>query len=296
MSVYEKITEKILEQLEQGTVPWRKPWHTSLPKNLVSRKPYRGINVLMLGMQGYASAYWATFRQVAKLGGTVRKDEHGTLVVFTSRFEVVDKETGEEKEIPFLKSYVVFNLAQTSGISTPAEEQKAPVSPIAKCEEVVTGMADKPSIDFDGGSRAYYSPLSDSIHLPAQAKFESAEGYYGTLFHELVHSTGNAKRLARKGVAQVSGFGSESYCQEELVAEIGAAFLCGTTGIETRTLENSASYIAGWLKSLKDDKKLVVVAAAQAQRAVDYICGEPTSTCHSVSDLVVPVINLERNK
>lgn len=273
MNVYEKITEQILAQLERGTVPWRKPWRTSLPKNLVSGKPYRGINVVMLGMQGHESAYWATFRQVEKLGGAVKKGEHGTLVVFTNWFEVVDEKTGEEKEIPFLKSYVVFNLAQTTGIEVPAEEQKAPVSPITRCEEVVAGMADAPRIGFDGGGRAYYSPLTDSIHLPAQTKFESAEGYYGTMFHELVHSTGHAKRLARKGVAQVSGFGSESYSQEELVAEIGAAFLCGTTGVDTGTDENSASYIAGWLKSLKDDKKLVVVAAAQAQRAVDYITG-----------------------
>ncbi len=124
-------------------------------------------------------------------------------------------------------------------------------------------------------SRAYYSPLTDSVHLPMQTKFESAEGYYGTLFHELVHSTGHAKRLARKGVVDITGFGTESYSQEELVAEIGAAFLCGTTGVDTGTVENSASYIAGWLKSLKDDKKLVVVAAAQAQRAVDYITGSP---------------------
>jgi len=273
MNVYEKITEQILAQLERGTVPWRKPWRTSFPKNLVSGKPYRGINVLMLGVQGYESAYWATFRQVEKLGGTVKKGEHGTLVVFTNWFEVMDKETGEEKEIPFLKSYVVFNLAQTTGIEVPAEEQKAPVSPIARCEEVVSGMADKPRIGFDGGSRAYYLPLTDSVHLPAKTKFESTEGYYGTLFHELVHSTGHAKRLARKGVIDVAGFGSESYSQEELVAEIGAAFLCGTTGIDTGIVENSASYIAGWLKSLRDDRKLVVVAAAQAQRAVDYING-----------------------
>lgn len=273
MNVYEKITEQILAQLEKGTVPWRKPWRTALPKNLVSGKPYRGINTLMLGVQGFGSAYWATFRQAEKLGGTVKKGEHGTLVVFTNWFEVVDKKTGEEKEVPFLKSYVVFNLAQTTGIEAPAEEQKAPVSPIALCEEVVSGMADKPRIGFDGGSRAYYSPLTDSVHLPAQTRFESAEGYYGTLFHELVHSTGHAKRLARKGVAQVSGFGTESYSQEELVAEIGAAFLCGTNGIDTGNVENSASYIAGWLKSLKDDRKLVVVAAAQAQRAVDYITG-----------------------
>jgi antirestriction protein ArdC len=273
MNLYEKITEQILAQLERGTVPWRKPWRTSLPKNRISGKPYRGINFLMLGMQAYESAYWATFRQVAKLGGAVKKGEHGTLVVFTNWFEVVDKETGEEKEIPFLKSYVVFNLAQTTGIEAPAEEQKAPVSSIARCEEVVSGMADKPRIGFDGGGRAYYSPVTDSIHLPAQARFESTEGYYGTLFHELVHSTGHAKRLARKGVTDITGFGTESYSQEELVAEIGAAFLCGTTGVDAGTVENSASYIAGWLKSLRDDKKLIVVAAAQAQRGVDYIIG-----------------------
>jgi antirestriction protein ArdC len=273
MNVYEKITNQIMEQLEQGTVPWRRPWRSRFPRNLVSNKTYRGINVLMLGMSGHESAYWATFRQIDKLGGSVKKGEHGTCVVFTSRFEVVDKESGKGKEIPFLKGYVVFNLAQTTGIEAPEEEKGGFVSPIAKCEKVVSGMTDRPSIDFDGGDKSYYVPSVDRIHLPTQTAFESAEGYYSTLFHELVHSTGHAKRLARKGVAQVSGFGSESYSQEELVAEIGAAFLCGTTGIENQTIANSSSYIEGWLKSLKDDRKLVVVAAAQAQKAVDWISG-----------------------
>jgi antirestriction protein ArdC len=273
MSIYQRITNTIIEHLENGTIPWRRPWKSSLPKNLVSGKTYRGINLLVLGLACRSSAYWATFRQINKLGGAVRKGERGTQVVYTNFFEVTDEETGKEKKVPFLKSYTVFNLDQTTGIEPPEEELGAtPITPIDSCALIVGKMADKPTIDFDGGGRAFYVPSVDAIHLPMTACFESAESYYSTLFHELVHSTGHSSRLAREGVTERTGFGSEDYSHEELIAEIGSAFLCGKAGIEARTVENSASYIAGWLKSLRDDVKLVVIAAAQAQKAVDYIC------------------------
>jgi antirestriction protein ArdC len=274
MSVYEKITQGIIEQLEQGTVPWRKPWRSTLPKNLVSQKPYRGINTVVLAMHGRTSPYWATFRQIKKAGGSVRKGERGTHIVFTNWFKVEDEETGEERQLPFLKSYTVFNLDQTTGIEVQDEEPPMPITPIERCEEIARAMPPGPTIRHNGGSSAFYRPPTDSVHLPLRDNFGSAEGYYSTLFHELVHSTGHQSRLARKGVTEITGFGTDAYSNEELVAELGAAFLCGRTGIAPHTLENSAAYIDNWLSKLKSDKKLVVIAAAQAQKAVDFICDE----------------------
>ena len=278
MSVYEKITQGIIEQLEQGTVPWRKPWRSTLPKNLVSEKPYRGINTIVLTMRGRTSPYWATFRQIKKAGGSVRKGERGTRIVYTNWFEVEDDETGVERKIPFLKEYVVFNLDQATGIEVQEDEPPAPITPIEQCEEVARAMPSPPTIRHDGGSSAFYRPPTDSVHLPIMDSFESAEGYYSTLFHELVHSTGHGSRLARKGVTEITGFGTDEYSNEELVAELGAAFLCGRTGIAPQTIENSAAYIDNWLAKLRSDKKLVVIAAAQAQKAVDLICDEGRPT------------------
>ncbi|MFA5762786.1 MAG: zincin-like metallopeptidase domain-containing protein [Bacilli bacterium] len=281
MNLYEVITDKIVKALEQGTVPWRKPWKTTAPKNAVTKKLYRGINVLLLGMGQYGSPHWATFRQIASMGGSVKKGEHGTLVVYSSRFKVQDRKTGEEKELPFLKQYSVFNLEQTNGIELPDERSANPVMPIGRCEKIVGSMPKPPSIALDGGSRAFYRPITDSVSLPLQRCFESAEEYYSTLFHELVHSTGHSSRLARKGVAEAVNFGSDTYGNEELIAEIGAAFLCGQAGIDCKTLDNSAAYVAGWLKTIRADKKIVVIAAAQAQKAVDYISSNPTTSAES---------------
>lgn len=272
MSVYETVTNQIIEQLEKGVVPWQKSWKTPIPKNIVSKKPYRGINLLVLGLSPFSSAYWATFRQIKKMGGSVRKGEKSTRVYYVNWVKVEDRRTGDEKEVPFLKQYCVFNIAQTEGLEIEEENHGAPVSPMEKCEQILSVMPNMPVIDLMGGGRAYYHPATDSIHLPSLSAFQSAEAYYGTLFHELVHSTGHAKRLAREGIVASNGFGSEVYSKEELIAELGASFLCSEGDIIGKTIDASASYIAGWLKALKNDKKLIVVAAAQAQRAVDYIC------------------------
>ncbi len=290
MDVYKRITQRIIEQLEQGTVPWRKPWRSTLPKNLVSQKHYRGINAIVLAMTDHSSPFWATFRQINKMGGSVRKGERGTNVVYINWFEIDDEETGKEKKIPFLKEYCVFNIDQATGVNVPEEEPVTPITPIEKCEQITSAMNDPPDIEFNGGSRAFYRPRTDSVHLPNKTCFESAEGYYSTLFHELVHSTGHEKRLARKGVNESTSFGSEKYSQEELVAEIGAAFLCGRTGIDNRTVENSASYIDNWLSVLKSDKKLMMIAAAQAQKAADFIFALDRT---NEAD---PVINREKGK
>jgi antirestriction protein ArdC len=269
---YDRITDRITALLEQGTVPWHKPWkaRTCLPRNLVSQRPYRGINVFLLIAMMYESPFWLTFRQVSQLGGSVRKGEKACPVVFWKQLKIEDKESQEPKKIPLLRFYHVFNVAQCDGLKSP-EPVPAVESNIVKPEEIVAGMPQPPVIKH-GMTHAYYSPREDYVGLPARERFERTEGYYATLFHELIHSTGHENRLKRfTGSAQLAQFGSDPYSKEELVAEMGAAFLCGHAEIGERTIDNSAAYLKGWLEQLKNDKTLIVQAAAQAQRAADFI-------------------------
>lgn len=280
-SVAELITEQIITRLEAGTIPWRKPWTplagNGSPRNLVSGKPYRGINVLLLACQPFASPYWLTFKQAQDKGGTIRKGEKGTAVVFWNWVEVEDSETGAEKNIPFMRHYTVFNLEQTEGIEGPctAEATEKPFSPIQAAENIIAAMPQRPDIRHIG-TRAYYKPAFDFVNMPPQATFHQEEGYYCTLFHELAHATGHASRLARKGVTEPTTFASHEYSKEELIAELAAAFLCAETGIEQTTIDNSAAYIQSWLRELKNDKTLVIFAAGQAQRATDFIMDRMT--------------------
>jgi antirestriction protein ArdC len=273
-NVYEIVNNRILELLEQGTVPWRKPWNaaTGMPKNLSSKKEYRGVNVFLLSCMPYSSPYWLTYKQATEKGGKVRKGEKSTLVVFWKLLAA--GETGETEatgKVPLLRYYNVFNLEQCEGIETPDPgETVNQFDPIDKAADIISGMPLKPEVKY-GGNRAYYSPVLDYIQLPHLHTFESPEEYYNTMYHELVHSTGHANRLGRKSILESFYFGSHEYSKEELVAEMGAAFLSGYSGIENRTIENSAAYIKGWLSALKGDKKLLVLAAAQAQKAADYI-------------------------
>jgi antirestriction protein ArdC len=278
---YDRITDRITTLLTQGTVPWHKPWkaRTWLPRNFVSQKPYRGINVFLLLAMSYESPFWLTFRQATALGGSVRKGEKACPVVFWKQLKVEDKESGEQQRIPLLRFYHVFNVTQCDGLKTRTEPVQATESIISKPEDIVAGMPQPPVVKH-GMTRAYYSPHYDCVGLPARERFHTGDGYYATLFHELVHSTGHEKRLKRSTLTESAGFGSNPYCKEELIAEMGAAFLCGQAEIVERTIDNSAAYIKGWLEQLQSDKTLIVQAAAQAQRAADFILGtsfvEPT--------------------
>jgi len=285
MDVYQIITDRIIDMLEKGTVPWQKPWEQGIPTNLVTKKPYRGINVFLLATQRFKSPYWMTFRQVSNLGGSVKAGAKATPVVFwkllskegKSETEKLDSEKAERGEtIPLLRYYSVFNLEQTTGINIPAELEKV-FSPIQECEQIVAGMPNRPQIQHLE-SRAYYHPEKDYINMPDPESFEEPEKYYSTIFHELTHSTGHATRLSRTGITDLCPFGETNYSKEELVAEMGAAFLCGTAGIANSTIDNSASYISTWLNRLSNDKKLLICAAAQAQRATDYILGRSKLT------------------
>jgi antirestriction protein ArdC len=282
--VYQYITDKILEELENGCVPWHKPWKSSsdgirVPTSFVSKKAYRGVNTFLLALArfkaGYDSNYWLTFKQVQALGGSI-KGHKSEMVVFWKLLEKPAETSTPEKDtdyIPMLRYYRVFNLDQVSGINKPVLDNFPSFEPIEAAEEIANRYQNDIEVTH-GGSRAYYQPVNDSIRMPDKASFESPEAYYSTLFHEFTHSTGHKMRLNRAGITETHYFGDEIYSKEELVAEMGAAMLCGVLGIENKTIKNSASYIQSWLDKLKDDKKLVVHAAANAQRASDFILGQ----------------------
>jgi antirestriction protein ArdC len=285
--VYDIVTEKVLAALEAGTVPWHKPWTgtgAGMPTNLVSKKAYRGINVFLLSLAamegGYESPYWLTYKQAQAKGGNVRKGEHSTLITFWKRLDPRDEvqPDGTTKVVtPMLLRYFrVFNVEQCDGVDYPRPEKiESDWDPIAEAESVVSGYlgADGAPTFRSGGDRASYPPSRDLVGMPSRDAFEGGKAYYSTMFHELTHSTGHASRLARKDLLESHSFGDASYSREELVAEMGAAMLSAVVGIEQATVGQSAAYVGHWLNVLRGDHKLVVQAAAQAQRAADRIRG-----------------------
>ena len=267
-TVYEIVTERIIEKLKQGEIPWRRPWNAYPAVNWVTQKPYRGINQLLLDPGEYA-----TWNQVKKAGGRVKKGAKSHMVTFWKLIEVKNEdEEGVVETIPFLRYYRVFNIKDCEGIESKRKVETFDHDPIERAEEIKEGYRDCPPITFAPGS-AFYRPADDAISIPELQEFDQVEEFYSTLFHEMIHSTGHKKRLGRHGILNVAAFGSHEYSKEELVAEIGAAMLCGLAGIEQETLDNSAAYVQGWLKKLEGDSKFIVSAASQAQKAADYITG-----------------------
>ena len=284
--IYDLITDRIIALLEQGVIPWRKSWDAAsgAPRNLVSAKPYRGINAMLLASLGFSSPWFLTFNQAKSLGGAIRRGAHGFPVVFWKFLEAAagpdgeEERTGSKDRVPLLRYYTVFNLDQTEGIPAekiPAQESRR-FDPIEACQRIVDGMPQRPEIRHTTEARAYYRPSTDSVTMPLRESFHTAAEYFSTLYHELTHSTGALNRLARKSLADWAPFGTADYSREELVAEMGAGFLCAHAGIESATLENSAAYIRSWLQVLMDDRRAVIVAAGQAQKAADFILGGST--------------------
>lgn len=279
-SPYDIVTERIIQALQAGVIPWRKPWRgrDQLPCNAISKRPYHGINLLLLSLMPYTDHRWLTMRQANDLGGHVRAGEHSSIAVFWKRLLVEEEEEGQRPKkgsIPLLRFYQVFNAEQCVGLDLPVlndwnEDLKARNE---QAEEVIRGMPNPPRI-VEGGSLAAYFPPQDLVRVPKIQDFESPEAYYATLFHELGHSTGHQTRLNRPGVTGQIVFGSCDYSREELIAELTSAFVCAEVGIDNSNLENAASYIHGWLHALKGDPRAVIAASGQAQRAAHYIQGK----------------------
>jgi len=273
-SVSDVITEAIISKLEAGIIPWKKPWNGSSnqPKNLITGKAYRGINAFLLANTEFASPYFLTFRQVQEKKGLVNAGAKSFPVVFWSMVKGSDQETDTEREIPLMKFYRVFSVEQTNLPIPAITEEPLDFNPIEEADRIVVNMPCVPEIRH-GQAKAYYSPSLDYVNMPARELFHSSEEYYNVLFHELTHSVGSIKRLGRKGVMETSYFGSHEYSKEELIAEMGACFLCGEIGITPTTLDNSVAYIQSWLRVLKskDNRNLIVSAASQAQKSLDYI-------------------------
>jgi len=285
-NVYERVTQQIVQALEAGVLPWHQPWSVEHTAGRITRPlrangvPYRGINVLMLWgeavARGYATPIWMTFRQAQELGAHVRKGERGSLVVYASTITRTeeDTDTGEETErdIPFMKGYTVFNVEQVEGLPRHYYAEPAPrldgIARIAAADAFVTATG---AAIRHGGGMAAYSLTDDAVRMPPFEAFHDAEAYYATLIHELTHWTRHPSRLDRD--LGRKRWGDEGYAMEELVAELGSAFVLADLDIAPLPRAEHASYIASWLKVLNDDKRAIFSAAAHAQRAADYLNG-----------------------
>ena len=272
MDIYAEVTTRIISQMEEGIIPWSKPWVAC--GKAISRstgKPYSLLNQMLLGRPGE----YLTFKQCQEAGGKVRKGEKSSMVVFWKWIEQEDEETGEVKEVPFLRYYNVFHIDQCEGVTAKHTTEvafPAGAEPLEAAQEIIYDYLAREGVKLSHqeGDRAFYRPSTDEVVLPIRKQFTSTAEYYSTVFHELTHSTGHAKRLNR--LSKPSFFGTEDYSKEELVAEIGAATLVNHVGLETSTsLRKNAAYIQNWLKVLRDDKRFIVSAAGKAEKAVELI-------------------------
>jgi antirestriction protein ArdC len=296
LDVYSRVTNKIIADLERGNLTWLQPWQAGHKAGAVSRplraggKPYRGVNVLMLWAaameKGYSCPLWLTYKQALELGGQVRKGEKGSLVVYANTFTksgTDDKGADVEIEIPFMKGYTVFNAEQIDGLPAHFYATVPPLNqdnkPLDAVERFFAGT--KITIQH-GGNRACYSPARDIVQMPELKAFRDGESYYATLAHEMTHATQHETRLNRD--LGRKRFADAGYAMEELVAEIGAAFLCADLGITPETRDDHAAYIASWLKVLKDDKRAIFTAASHAQKAADYLHGLQPQTVTTPAD------------
>jgi antirestriction protein ArdC len=285
--VYTRVTNKILADLEQGVRPWAKPWSGEHAAGRMTRplrgngQPYRGVNILLLWAsaieQGFTCPIWMTYKQAQELGANVRKGERGSLVVYANTFTKTEanEQTGEdeEKQIPFMKGYTVFNVEQIEGLPAhfTATPEPAPETTEQRDERLERFFRNTGATIRHGGNRAFFNIAADFVQMPPFPAFVDAESYYATLGHEMTHWTRHPSRLDRD--LGRKKWGDEGYAKEELVAELGAAFLCADLGITPEVRADHAAYIGSWLEALKDDKRFIFSAAAHAQRALDWLHG-----------------------
>lgn len=269
--IYQEVTDRIIATLENGTVPWLRPWRDDKsgsalePYNAATGRPYNGINLLILGSMPYADLGWVTFKQAADLGGSVRKGEKGTAVVFWKFLATKDDGDGKAKIVPVVRMYTVFNITQCDGIDI--AKLKRPAAPVVGNTDINALAQRVGAIVRHGGSRAFYTERGDFIQVPSATAFRSEDHYQATLAHELTHWTGHPSRCAREFGKR---FGDSAYAFEELVAEIGSAFLCARTGISLDNLQHP-SYIANWLQIPKNDKRAIFTASSKAKQAAEFI-------------------------
>lgn len=275
MDIYAAITGRIIAQMEQGIIPWQKPWISSGKAiSHATGKPYSLLNQMLLGRPGE----YITFRQCKEVGGKVKKGEKSSMVVFWKWSEQEDEDTGEIKQVPFLRYYNVFHIDQCECITAKyTQENTFPdgASTVETAQEIINDYMERENVKLthSEGDRAFYRPATDEIVLPLRKQFVNTAEYYSTVWHELVHSTGHPSRLNR--LDKVAAFGSEVYSKEELVAEIGAAALVNHCGLESPTsFRNNAAYIQNWLSVLKGDKRFIVSAAGKAEKAVNLILNQ----------------------
>ena len=277
--VYQEVTDKIIELMETHGTNWCKPWAggglaSGMPFSVTSKAAYSGINVILLWAAGYSSSEWGTFKAWQAKGAKVKKGEKGTPIIFFKQLRVKDKDTKEVKNIPMIKQFYVFNAQQVEGYEPPEVEEMEPLALLDNVEDFVTNTGAK--VHQVAGDQAFYRPSTDNITVPLPAQFkgetegERLHGYYGTLLHELTHWTGSKKRLDRFAPEKGESL-KEAYAKEELVAELGAAFLCAELGVSSEPREDHAKYLNNWLKALKDDKKLIVKAASKARKACEFV-------------------------
>lgn len=280
-NVYQMVTDRVIEQMQQGIIPWHRPWTGAADgaMNYVTRRPYSLLNQLLLGRDGE----WLTWKQIQDCGGKLKKGAKAGMVVYYGKFVAKEEKadgTVEEKEIPVLKYYNVFHLSDCTGIESKIENDvHTTTRPIDAAEDIINGYltsGDAPRFHNDQPSnRAYYAQSTDTVVVPMISQYDIAEEYYSTTFHELTHSTMKESRCNRRAENERAAFGSANYSREELVAELGAAMLCTVSGLDNeKAFKNSVAYLQGWLKALKNDSKMMVWAASRAEKAARYIMGE----------------------
>ena len=271
---YAIVTERIISLLNQGVCPWRRPWSqlNISPHYFASGRGYQGINFLLLSALGFEVPVFMTYKQVEERKGRIRTGSKGFPVVYWSMYATGETDAeGKAKKVPMLRFYTVFNASQIEGIQFPEVPKRsgAEFMPSEAAESVVALWPDGPRI-LHGMARASYAVKEDEIQMPSRDSFDTPAEYYGTLFHEMAHATGAPKRLNR---AFGKRYGDDLYSREELVAEMTSAFLCAHCGLDNDVIQNQAAYVANWIKALKADPKLVIVAASQAQKAANLILG-----------------------
>jgi antirestriction protein ArdC len=276
--IRDEIVSKVVQALENGCAPWRKPWGMTgvggAPRNAITGRRYTGVNVWLLALAGFESSEWCTFNQARKVGGHVRKGEKGTKIVFYSVIEKTGTD-GKVDKIPLLRCFTVFNREQCEGLPAPKGAKKLfdGIAPLDAGEKVLANMPQRPTFVNDAPSdRAYYSKVEDKVVVPCLKQYTNPVEYYLTAFHEMAHATGHSSRLNRDSLNAISAFGGHEYSKEELVAEMAAAMVAAECGITTESLPaNSVSYLTHWASKLREEPGILISAASQAQKATDFI-------------------------